>query len=121
MPHKETFESAAGYYSTVLHELTHWTGHPTRLDRLGKLARFGDASYAMEELVAEMGAAFLTAALGIPLVADEDQSAAYISSWLKVLKNDNRAIFTASTAASAAADYVMSFAGVEVGEEVVVG
>jgi len=121
VPHKEAFESTAGYYSTVLHELTHWTGHPTRLKRLEKLVRFGDEAYAMEELVAALAASFLTAALGIPHVADEDQSAAYIGNWLKVLKNDAKAIFTASTAASAAADYVMSFAGVEAGEEVVVG
>jgi len=121
VPRKETFESAAGYYSTVLHELTHWTGHPTRLNRLEKLVRFADSSYAMEELVAEMGASFLTAALGVPYLPDEDQSAAYIGNWLKVLKNDSKAIFTASTAASAAADFVMSFAGVEAGEEVAVG
>jgi antirestriction protein ArdC len=121
VPQKETFASQAGYYGTVLHELTHWTGHNTRLDRLPKLARFWDESYAVEELVAELGAAFLTATLGVPLVADEGQSAGYIGRWLEVLKADNRAIFTASTAASAAADFVMAFSRTVEPEEVVAG
>jgi antirestriction protein ArdC len=109
MPLKETFNSPAAYYSTALHELTHWTGHESRLNRINKLARFGDQIYAAEELVGELGAAFLTASLGIPNQRTLDNSTAYLANWLAVLKSDNRAIFTAATAASAAADYVLSF------------
>ena len=88
----------------MVHELTHWTSHPTRLAReLGK--RFGDEAYAAEELIAEMGAAFLCADLGItPEVRDDH--AAYLAHWLKVLKADNRAIFTAASQAQRAADYL---------------
>jgi antirestriction protein ArdC len=108
LPPKVAFDSEAAYYSTALHELVHWSGHESRLDRLDKLARFGDSSYAAEELVAELGAAFLAASLGIPNVPLQD-NAAYLRCWLKVLRADNRAIFTASTAASAAADYILQF------------
>lgn len=92
------------YYSTLLHELTHWTSSPDRCNRqLGK--RFGDAAYAMEELVAELGAAFLCAELGITPEPRTDH-AQYLASWLAVLKADKRAIFTAASAASKAAEFL---------------
>jgi antirestriction protein ArdC len=91
-------------YSTLLHELTHWTSIKTRCDReFGK--RFGDDAYAMEELVAELGAAFLCADLGIANTPRPDH-AAYISHWLTVLKADKKAIFTAASKASQAVDYL---------------
>lgn len=107
IPDPGAFDSAAGYYATALHELVHWTGHPTRLDRqLGH--RFGDAAYACEELVAEMGGAFLCAACGID---GKLQHAEYIGDWLKVLKGDKRAVFTASTKAQQAVDWLESKVG----------
>ena len=92
------------YYRTAMHELTHSTGHASRLARqYGK--RFGDSAYAREELVAEIGAAFLCASLGIePTLRHAD----YLGSWLKVLKADNKAIFTAASHASKASDYLLS-------------
>ena len=100
-----TFRDAESYYATLAHEMTHWTRHSSRLDRdLGR-KRFADAGYAMEELVAEIGAAFLCADLGITPETRDDH-AAYIASWLKVLKNDKRAIFTAASHAQKAADYL---------------
>ena len=109
LPIKEAFASPASYYSTALHELAHWTGHESRLNRIDKLARFGDRSYSAEELVAELAGAFLTAALGIPNERTLDTAAAYLGHWLEVLKSDNRAIFTAATTASTAADYILDF------------
>ena len=105
MPELQTFRDAESYYATLAHETTHWTRHSSRLDRdLGR-KRFADAGYAMEELVAEIGAAFLCADLGITPETRDDH-AAYIASWLKVLKNDKRAIFTAASHAQKAADYL---------------
>ena len=96
------------YYSTLTHELTHWSGAMARLDRtFGK--RFGDQAYAFEELVAEMGAAFSCARLGIENETREDH-ASYLASWLKVLKSDKRAIFTAASKAQAACDYLFDLA-----------
>jgi len=109
LPLKTAFDGEGGYYATVLHELAHWTGHESRLNRIDKLARFGDKSYSAEELVAELAGAFLTAALGVPNERTLDNAAAYLGHWLEVLKSDSRAIFTAATAASAAADYVLNF------------
>lgn len=105
MPPFETFRDAESHAATLLHELTHWTRHPSRLDRdLGR-QRFGDAGYAMEELVAELGAAFVCADLQItPGIRDDHTS--YIHDWLKVLKDDRHAIFTAASHASKAADYL---------------
>jgi antirestriction protein ArdC len=105
MPELKTFRDAESYYATLAHEATHATRHESRLNRdLGR-KRFGDAGYAMEELVAEIGAAFLCADLGITPETREDH-AAYIASWLKVLKDDRRAIFTAASHAQKAADYL---------------
>jgi antirestriction protein ArdC len=92
------------YYATLLHELTHWTGAPHRLTRqFGE--RFGDNAYAMEELVAELGSAFLCADLGITNESRPDH-AAYVASWLEVLNRDQKAVFTAASQASAAAAYL---------------
>jgi antirestriction protein ArdC len=109
LPPKKAFSQAHEYYGTVLHELTHWTGHQSRLARLAKLARFGSEAYAVEELVAEMGAAFLCAELGIPQADDLSNVTAYLASWLNVLERDHNAIFTASSAASRAVDYILGF------------
>ncbi|MFN3558957.1 MAG: ArdC family protein [Brevundimonas sp.] len=108
MPPAGSFFEIAAYYGTLAHELTHWTGHTPRLDRqFGK--RFGDKAYAVEELVAEMGAAFAMARLGIGAEPREDH-AAYLASWLKVLKEDKRAIFTAASKAQAACDLLFKLA-----------
>ncbi|MGZ8214515.1 MAG: ArdC family protein [Methylosarcina sp.] len=105
MPQFEFFESPESYYATLGHEMTHWTRHPSRLDRdLGRKS-WGDKGYAMEELVAELGSAYLCADLGITPEVREDHSA-YIASWLTVLKNDKRAIFTAAAHAQRAADFL---------------
>ncbi len=105
MPPFEFFQDRESYYATRLHETVHWTKHASRLDRSFGRKRWGDEGYAMEELVAEIGSAFLSADLGItPEVRDDH--AAYIASWLKVLKNDKRAIFTASGHAQRAATYL---------------
>jgi len=99
------FRDAESYYATLAHETCHWTRHPSRLDRdLGR-KRWGDEGYAMEELVAELGSAFLAADLELTPEAREDH-AAYIGSWLKVLKNDKRAIFAAAAHAQRAVDYL---------------
>ena len=109
MPNFDDFDTGESYYSTLAHEMTHWTRHPLRLDRdMGRKA-WGDAGYAMEELVAEMGAAFLCADLGITPETREDH-AAYIAAWLEVLKGDKKAIFTAASKASAAAEYLEALA-----------
>lgn len=105
MPELSTFRDRESYYATLAHEMTHWTSHTDRLDRNLGGKRFGDAGYAMEELVAEIGAAFLCADLGITPETREDH-AAYIASWLKVLRYDKRAIFTAAAHAQRAVDYL---------------
>jgi antirestriction protein ArdC len=105
MPPFETFKDAESYYATLGHEMTHWTRHPSRLDRdLGR-QRWGDEGYAREELVAELGAAFLCADLGLALEPRDDH-ASYIASWLEVLKQDKRFVFTAAAHAQRAADYL---------------
>lgn len=105
MPVREAFENLDFYYATAYHEIVHWTGHPARLQRqFGK--RFGDQDYAFEELVAEIGASFLGASTGIPF--EEMRHPGYIDSWLRILKQDNRAIFTAAAKAQAAADFVLA-------------
>lgn len=103
LPPFAAFRDAESYYATLAHELTHWTRHRTRLDRDLGAKRFGDRGYAMEELVAELGAAFLCADLGLEAEPREDH-AAYIGTWLKVLKADKRAIFSAASYAQRAAD-----------------
>ncbi|MCC6486919.1 MAG: DUF1738 domain-containing protein [Candidatus Hydrogenedentes bacterium] len=105
MPPFEAFRDKESYYATALHELTHWTNHKSRLDRSFEGKRFGDHGYAREELVAELGAAFLCADLGITPEIREDH-AAYLGHWLTVLKEDKRAIFGAAAHAQRAADYL---------------
>ncbi len=105
MPPFETFRDPVSYYATLAHELTHWTKHERRLARDFGRKRWGDEGYAIEELVAELGAAFLCADLGLTPEPRPDH-AAYIASWLKVLKDDRRAIFTAAGHAQRAADYL---------------
>lgn len=102
----DQFRSSEGYYATALHELTHWSGHKSRLDRDLK-GRYGTAAYAAEELVAEIGAAFLCVKSGESAEPREDH-AHYFKNWIAVLKADNRAIFTAASAAQKAADYLQS-------------
>ena len=114
MPTFDRFFTAGGYLATLAHELCHWTGHKTRLDR-AQLNQFGSKDYAFEELVAEIGAAFVGARLGI--VGEHIHNhAAYVASWLKALKNDKRAIFKAATLAQAAADMVLQNAALDAAE-----
>ena len=103
MPPFEVFRNTVAYYSTLAHEVTHWTGAKARLDRDLK-NRFGSEAYAAEELVAELGAAFLCADLGLANEPRPDH-AAYVANWLKVLKDDKRAIFTAAAKAQQAATF----------------
>ncbi len=105
MPPFECFDDAEGYYATLAHECTHWTRHPTRLDRDFGRSRWGDEGYAREELVAELGAAFLCADLGVELTPREDH-AGYIGHWLAVLRGDKRFIFTVAAHAQRAADFL---------------
>lgn len=102
------FETAESYYATLGHETTHWTRHPSRLDRNLGRKKWGDEGHAMEELVAELGSAYLCADLG--LVPDvREENAAYIANWLKVLKDDKRAIFTAAAHAQRAAELLHDY------------
>ena len=100
MPNKEQFQTTENYYATLLHELVHSTGHESRLNREFS-KRFGNEAYAFEELIAELGAAFLCADFGL-IGATVENHAAYLQSWLQVLKNDKKAIFTAASQASKA-------------------
>jgi antirestriction protein ArdC len=104
MPPYEAFREAQSYYSVLAHELTHWTGAAHRLERdLSK--RFGDAGYAAEELVAELGAAFQLARLGISAEPRPDH-AAYIAGWIALLQSDPKALFTAASKAQQAVDWL---------------
>jgi antirestriction protein ArdC len=106
MPGFDQFPDRVDYYSVLAHECTHWTSHASRCDRqLGK--RFGDAAYAVEELIAELGSAYTMAGLELESAPREDY-AQYIQSWLRVLKADKRAIFTAASKAQQSADFLAS-------------
>jgi antirestriction protein ArdC len=109
MPRFNQFNTAENYYSVLAHELTHWTGHKSRLDREFAHRGLDKETYAKEELVAEIGAAFLCAQLGIDNITREDHES-YIKSWLKALKNDKSLIITAASKASAAVDYLLGVA-----------
>ena len=103
LPARSAFASSSDYYGTALHELVHWTGHADRCNRpLG--IRHGVEAYAFEELVAEIGAAFLTNHCGLE---GRLQHASYVSSWLQALRNDKRLIFSAASLAQKAADYLL--------------
>jgi antirestriction protein ArdC len=123
MPAKSAFESAVAYYTTLAHELCHWAGHPSRLDRLSGNARFGSRAYAFEELVAEIGGCFLGAELGLPQSDDLSNHQAYLGHWLGVLRQDSGAILRAAGQASRAVDYILGFSrkadagAAEAGEE----
>ena len=116
VPGIDQYRNAEDHYATVLHELVHWTGHRTRLHReFGE--RFGDDAYAAEELVAELGAAFATARLGIANTPRPDH-AAYLSHWLRILKADPKALFLTAAKAQAAVDHLASYSEPGTAEEV---
>ena len=117
LPPVGAFKSIEQFQATALHELSHWSGASHRLDR-DLTGRFGSQSYAAEELIAELSAAFLCAHLGIQ---GELRHAGYIDSWLKLLASDKRAIFTAASQASKAADYLRSFSEHNTGTETPAG
>jgi antirestriction protein ArdC len=106
LPMRSAFGTADGYYATALHELSHWTGHPSRLNRQMS-GRFGSEDYAFEELVAEISSAFLCAHCAIQ---GQLQHSSYIASWIKALNDDHRAIFRAASQAQHAADYLLGTA-----------
>lgn len=115
MPGPKDFETPEEYYATFFHELIHWTGHPARLARPGVRevmegkARFGDEVYSQEELVAELGAAFLSSLVDIGERVEQN-NAAYLQSWIKVLKEDTRLIIRAAGQAQKAADHLLALA-----------
>ena len=102
VPDPARFATAGDYWATVLHELAHWTGHESRLDR-DLSSRFGSDAYGAEELVAELAAAFLCADLSVPGKLQHEE---YLGSWLSILRADTKAIFTAARLAQEAADYL---------------
>jgi antirestriction protein ArdC len=109
VPPQQAFREQINFYRTALHELGHWTGHPSRLGR-DFSGKFGSSAYAREELVAEMASAFTCASLAIqPTVRHAD----YVGAWLEVLREDERAIFRAASLASKAADYLLAFAAAD--------
>ena len=106
LPGPEHFRDGAARFAVLAHELTHWTGAASRLAR-DLSGRFGSEAYAMEELVAELGAAFLSATFGVTAEPRSDH-ARYVGSWLEVLKRDTRAVFAAASKAQAAADWMLA-------------
>jgi antirestriction protein ArdC len=104
MPVYEDFSNAIAYYSTYIHEIVHWSGHPSRCAR-PFVAQFGSQAYAFEELIAELGAAMVCNELGIN--SELEHHAAYLDSWLSILKGDKKAFFQAAQKASVAANYLM--------------
>jgi len=115
MPAFTDFHTSDDYYSTLAHEFCHATGHIDRLARPTLLSTKRE-DYAREELVAELGAAFVSGAIGIKL-HDREDHAAYLASWLQALRSDKRCIFTAATQAQAAADWLLSHMAIEVASE----
>ncbi len=109
LPPFAAFHDAHGYYTTRGHETVHWTRHPSRLDRSFGREKWGDEGYAREELVAELGAAFLAADLGLAIEPRPDH-ASYLESWIKVLQNDTRAIVQAAAHAERAVAYLHQLA-----------
>ena len=110
VPLKEQYSMINEYYSTTFHELTHSTGHQTRLNRLqtGAIASFGSENYSKEELVAEIGSATLMSIAGIETPRTFRNSTAYIQNWLQVLRNDNKFIVSASSKAEKAVNYILA-------------
>ena len=111
MPSKPLFNSPEEYYSTLFHELTHSTGHTSRIGREGieQLNTFGSESYSREELDAELGAAMLCGVTGVEPVTLSN-SAAYLSSWIERLSGESKLIISAASAAQKAADYIRNIA-----------
>lgn len=107
MPPFESFIDAEAYYATLAHEAVHWTGHPSRLNRGLATKRFAEHELAAEELIAEMGAAFLCAALGVDSDLRHDH-VSYLAHWLRLLQADKRAVFTAAALAQKAVDFLHS-------------
>lgn len=107
VPCKNQYQNINDFYATAFHELTHSTGNKSRLNRITKLAAFGSHEYSKEELVAEIGSATLLNLLGLETSKTFRNTAAYIQSWLKVLKNDNRFIVSAASKADKAVDYIL--------------
>lgn len=108
LPLMEQFPDTAEYYSTAFHEMTHSTGHKSRLNRLESTAHFGNEEYSKEELVAEIGAASLLNHCGLETPKTFKNSAAYIQSWLQALKNDKKMIVSAASKASRAVDFILT-------------
>ena len=108
LPLLAQFKNTAEYYSTAFHELTHSTGHESRLNRLSKTAFFGSEAYSKEELIAEIGAAALTNHVGLETASSFRNSAAYIQNWLSVLQNDKRFIISAAGKAEKAVDLILN-------------
>jgi antirestriction protein ArdC len=104
LPHYQDFSNAIAYYATYLHEIVHWTGHPSRCDR-PQHSTFGSQAYAFEELIAEIGAAMTCNHLGID--SELEHHASYLDSWLSILKGDKKAFFRAAQKANQAVDYLM--------------
>jgi antirestriction protein ArdC len=115
MPNYSDFSGAISYYATYLHELTHWTGHSTRLDR-DLVGQFGTRAYAFEELIAEIGAAFVCSSLNIE--SQLEHHASYLDSWLSLLRDDNKAFFRAAEQAKKTADWLLEKAGLNVTENI---
>ena len=109
VPEASSFHTAEDYYATLFHELAHSTGHGKRLDRatLTEKASFGSESYAKEELVAELGASFLSNAAGLDLTRTEPATASYLDNWLQALRNDKRLIVSAASQAQKAANHIL--------------
>lgn len=108
LPLLAQFKDTAEYYSTLFHEMTHSTGHSSRLDRLTKVAAFGSEDYSKEELIAEIGAAALVNHAGLETSSTLTNSAAYIQSWLKALQDDKRLIVSASGRAEKAVNLILN-------------
>jgi len=107
VPEIAQFADIAEYYSTVYHEAVHSTGHPSRLNRITDIARFGSETYSKEELVAELGASYLVNAAGLETSSSFGNSAAYIQNWLSALKDDKRFIISAAGKAEKAVAYIL--------------
>ncbi|MCX6959577.1 MAG: zincin-like metallopeptidase domain-containing protein [Verrucomicrobia bacterium] len=109
MPAQKTFRSPESYYQTLFHEMTHSTGHASRLDREGVTLpiKFGSERYSKEELIAELGASFLSNEAGILNQVQFDNSAAYLGSWIEKFQNDPKMIFTASSQAQKSTDFIL--------------
>lgn len=115
LPYEKHFRSVDAYYATLLHELVHWTGHTSRLDRFKVASRYGDESYAFEELTAELGAAFLS--LDLNVRSDIENHASYLNGWATLLNDKYLAFFKAASLAEKASQYLYSLTNQVLGEQ----